>query len=293
MWPNLRLIGFESLISRGHVEDVDGDTTLSLDVRARHERGREYYSWIDTRERRSAWSAQECLAAASVTVLGVGGIGGAVASMLVAAGIGSIRLVDFDRVDTSNLNRQLLFRESTVGSTKVDAAAETLRTLNSAVTIDVVNSKITCVADIRQLIAGRDLLCLCADLPAAMPYWASEAAFAESVAMVNCSYAGPMLNFGLLVPGVTGCYRCMRQSEEERMKNEGRADLYSDAPPAVNAVIGSTAYMAGSWAAYEAIRYLADLMPQTVGRFFHQNLFDYSQSYYIDAPRRAGCEICK
>jgi adenylyltransferase/sulfurtransferase len=72
----------------------------------------------------------------SVAVVGAGGLGSPAAIYLAAAGIGRIGLIDFDRVDATNLHRQVLYGTSDVGEKKVDAAAARLRDLNPDITIE-------------------------------------------------------------------------------------------------------------------------------------------------------------
>ena len=78
---------------------------------------------------------QKKLKAARVLAIGAGGLGSPLAVYLAAAGIGTIGIVDFDIVDDSNLQRQILYGASDVGRPKLQAAAERLRDINSNVTI--------------------------------------------------------------------------------------------------------------------------------------------------------------
>ncbi|NOQ95517.1 MAG: adenylyltransferase, partial [Desulfobacterales bacterium] len=76
---------------------------------------------------------QEKLKRASVFIAGAGGLGSPAAIYLTAAGIGRIRLVDHDRVDRSNLNRQVLHWDNDIGRSKVESATEKLKRLNPEV----------------------------------------------------------------------------------------------------------------------------------------------------------------
>lgn len=79
---------------------------------------------------------QERLKASSVLCIGAGGLGSPTALYLAAAGVGRIGIVDADAVDLSNLQRQILHRESAVGSPKTESAAATLGALNSDVVVE-------------------------------------------------------------------------------------------------------------------------------------------------------------
>ena len=78
---------------------------------------------------------QKKLTGAKVLIVGVGGLGCSVAQHLVASGVGYIGLLDFDRVDISNLNRQILFSEADEGRYKVEVAKEALLKINDQVHI--------------------------------------------------------------------------------------------------------------------------------------------------------------
>ncbi len=78
---------------------------------------------------------QQRLASSHVLIVGMGGLGCAVAPYLVSSGVGTISLVDFDTVSLDNLQRQVLYRQSDIGTLKVTAAAANLRMINPGVNI--------------------------------------------------------------------------------------------------------------------------------------------------------------
>jgi adenylyltransferase/sulfurtransferase len=86
-------------------------------------------------------AAQERLKLGRVLVIGAGGLGCPALLYLAAAGVGRIVIVDPDRVDTSNLQRQILYQEGDIGRLKVDAAAERLRALNHHIHIETVSER--------------------------------------------------------------------------------------------------------------------------------------------------------
>lgn len=86
---------------------------------------------------------QRKLKAASVLVIGTGGLGSPVALYLAAAGVGRIGLVDYDLVDLSNLQRQIIHGESRLGDLKIESARDRLLDLNSEIQVDIYNEYIT------------------------------------------------------------------------------------------------------------------------------------------------------
>ena len=86
---------------------------------------------------------QAKLKSAKVLIIGAGGLGSPIAIYLAAAGVGKIGLVDFDKVNYSNLQRQILFSETDIGRPKVEAAKERLNAINPGVEIKTYNLKLT------------------------------------------------------------------------------------------------------------------------------------------------------
>jgi adenylyltransferase/sulfurtransferase len=101
--------------------------------------------------------AQQKLKAAKVLVVGSGGLGSPLLLYLAAAGVGNIGIVDFDIVDDSNLQRQVLFGVESVGLAKVEGAKRRLQSLNPHINITVYNTQITS-NNAFELISGYDLV---------------------------------------------------------------------------------------------------------------------------------------
>lgn len=85
---------------------------------------------------------QQKILNASVLVMGLGGLGSAIAYYLAGAGVGRLLLNDFDTVDWSNLQRQIVHNESRIGVNKAESARQTLQALNSDIQIDAVTGKL-------------------------------------------------------------------------------------------------------------------------------------------------------
>ena len=86
---------------------------------------------------------QEKLRRASVLIIGAGGLGSPSSMYLAAAGVGRIGLVDFDVVDSTNLQRQILYGESVIGQRKLDAAWQRLHDLNRNVRVETFNDRLS------------------------------------------------------------------------------------------------------------------------------------------------------
>ncbi|NOX76877.1 MAG: molybdopterin-synthase adenylyltransferase MoeB [Gammaproteobacteria bacterium] len=85
---------------------------------------------------------QQCLLQSHALIIGMGGLGSPVALYLAAAGVGRLTLADFDTVDLSNLQRQILHGQADIGRPKVESAADSLRALNPDIELHTINHKL-------------------------------------------------------------------------------------------------------------------------------------------------------
>ncbi|UNU73394.1 HesA/MoeB/ThiF family protein [Moraxella nasovis] len=108
--------------------------------------------------------AQTCLKNSRILIIGLGGLGCFVAQTLVRAGVGSVHLVDYDMIDESNLQRQILFTKADIGQSKAKTAYEQLCTQNELITITYQDIKLTYDNIMAVLAACRaDLVLDCTD----------------------------------------------------------------------------------------------------------------------------------
>lgn len=286
----------DTLIQAGFVEDAAATVpeVLSEAEISRYASNTSYFSWVDTRPRFSPYESQRRLKQARVTVLGLGGTGGAVAMSLAAAGVGHLRCLDFDLVEESNLSRQLMYTEADVGRSKVETTVEWLQRQNHNVDVEGLEMRVSSAEDLVGVMAGSDLLVLCADKPNPdIQLWTNEAALRTLTPWSMCLYAGPMVVTGLFVPGVTACYDCFLALHRagDRGPDGSKPKALLTAPPR-NAVIAPSANITGHLGALEALYFLTDMEPQTVGRVLHHNLIRYDHSYYIEPLRLPQCPAC-
>lgn len=105
---------------------------------------------------------QEILAQSHVVVIGLGGLGGGVCEMLARTGVGTLTLVDGDRFDITNLNRQILSREENIGVLKAEAAKERVCAINSSIQVKVFK-EFADETNLHGMIQGADLVVDCLD----------------------------------------------------------------------------------------------------------------------------------
>src|SRR5262249_4773067 len=100
---------------------------------------------------------QKKLLASSVLVIGSGGLGSAALAYLAAAGIGKLGIVEHDRVELSNLQRQILFEEMDIGRAKVEAAADRIHEINPECEVELFPKRLT-EENARERVRGFDIV---------------------------------------------------------------------------------------------------------------------------------------
>ena len=198
---------------------------------------------------------QEKLKAASVLLVGAGGLGSPAAMYLAAAGVGRIGLVDFDSVEASNLQRQVLYGASDVGDSKLNAARSRLEDLNPHVTIETHEVRLTS-DNALDIIADYDVV---ADGTDNFPtrYLVNDACVMTGTPNVYASifrFEGQVSVFGT---EDGPCYRC----------------VYEEPPPpglvpscAEGGVLGILPGMVGTMQATEVIKLIAGIGEPLIGR---------------------------
>jgi len=150
---------------------------------------------------------QERLKRAKVVIAGGGGLGSPSSIYLAAAGVGTIRIVDHDRVELSNLNRQVLHWDEDIRRRKVASAAEKLKKLNPEIEIEAVDEMIT-EANVSQLVADFDLVVDAMDnLPTR--YLLNKAAIEKNIPFFHGAVYGFEGRAMTIIPGKTACLECV------------------------------------------------------------------------------------
>ncbi|GAA1957102.1 ThiF family adenylyltransferase [Kitasatospora viridis] len=255
---------------------------------ARHTRTLDFLIGIDETPRANHYELLAGLRRASVTVLGLGGVGSAAAVSLAATGVGRLHLLDFDTVELTNLNRQLLFAEADLGRPKTEVVAERLRALDSRLVVSTERTRITAAADVAHALRGADLVLSCADSPAEVRDWINDACFAAGKPWLTAGYAGALVTMATMIPGRTCCYRCLSgpQREQKRERGERIPEL---AGAAHHPVIAASAQITANQLALEGIRLLLGMPVQAAGREIHANLLDLGYHHVFEGKPLADC----
>jgi len=279
-------------VEAGYVDDAAAPPPVALTARdqERHDRGRRFYRWIDQRPTATGWEPILALREARITVVGLGGTGGHAALALAAAGAGRLHCVDDDRVELSNLNRQILYTEDDIGRGKADAAAERLRRINSDIQITSSSQAVTGEAGLRMLAADCDVLVLSADRPRDITSWTNRACLATRTPWVDSGYDGPGIAVAAYVPGQGPCLECNRAHERERQPVRD-VEIDADANLA-NAVIAPSAGISGQLAAMLATALVTGVPAVTAGQIRGLSLIAPEYTFVLTESRLPGCPAC-
>lgn len=205
---------------------------------------------------------QKKLQRARVLVVGAGGLGSPVAYYLAAAGVGYLRLVDDDRVERSNLQRQILHTDARIGALKVDSAREALLALNPRITVDAVAARVG-ADNVEALIDGMDVVVDGAD-NFATRYLLSDACVQLARPLVYGAvhrFEGQVSVFDAgRQRGIAPCYRCLFPEPPSA----------ADAPNCSEAgVLGVLPGIVGLLQATEALKLLLGIGQPLTGRLLH------------------------
>lgn len=224
---------------------------------------------------------QARLKAASVLIIGAGGIGSPAIQYLAAAGLGRITVIDDDVVDISNLQRQILFDSADVGTPKVAAAAERARALNPHVAFHALQERIT-AANADRLIGAHDVvLDGCDNFTTRL--LVADSAYRMQVPLVSSAVAEFEGQLGVYRGWEAGkpCYRCFVGNDPER---EGITC-------AEQGVLGALTGLMGSLAALEVIRVVAPFGTDSAGKLLLVDALNL-RFRTLALPKDPGCPGC-
>ena len=224
---------------------------------------------------------QKKLAAGSVLVIGAGGLGSPAAMYLAAAGVGRIGIADGDAVDLSNLQRQILHSEADLNKAKVLSAEETLKGINSGITVQTYEEMVTS-DNILSLISDYDIVLDCTD-SFAMKFMINDACVIGNKPFVHAGITGFEGQLMTVLPRETTCYRCVF----EQPPVPGTVPTCSEA-----GVIGAVAGVIGTLQALEAIKFFTGAGKLLTGKML---TFDGLEMKFRGVPfpnRRCDCPVC-
>lgn len=222
---------------------------------------------------------QEKLLAARVLIIGLGGLGSPVAMYLAAAGVGHLTLVDFDVVDLSNLQRQIVHTSTRIGTNKAVSAAQSLRELNPEIEIHCIETLLDADELIEQ-VKRATVVVDCTD-NFQTRFAINAACVAAKVPLVSGAairLEGQVAVFDSRDTN-SPCYRCLYEEDSD------------DLTCAANGVLAPLVGIIGSMQALETIKLICGFGTHLAGRLL---LLDarHSQWRELKLPKDKNCPVC-
>ncbi|HTR58897.1 MAG TPA: molybdopterin-synthase adenylyltransferase MoeB [Casimicrobiaceae bacterium] len=225
--------------------------------------------------------AQQRFARSRALVVGIGGLGNPVAQFLAAAGVGTLVLIDADRVDLTNLQRQILFDTEAVGRPKVEAAKERLAAVNPEVRVEVVGMRVG-ESELKPLAAAADVVLDCSD-NFATRHAVNRACVAAKKPLVSGAairFDGQIAVFDARDPA-NPCYHCLF----------GEGDEFEETRCATMGVFAPLVGIVGATQAAEALKLLAPAGRSLAGRLLVVDALtmEWREVSFVKDP---ACAVC-
>jgi len=225
-------------------------------------------------------AGQEKLLATRALIVGAGGLGSPAAIYLAAAGVGRLVIVDDDRVELSNLQRQILHHQGDIGRDKVASAQDTLAAINPEVQVTPIAERLQ-GSRLEQAVSEADLVLDCSD-NFTTRFAVNRACVAHRTPLVSGAAVRLEGQVAVFIPGRhdSPCYGCLYREGED-----------PDQTCSENGVLSPLVGIIGSLQALEAVKVVLSLGEDLCGRLV---VFDGLQHEWriLKVARDPGCPVC-
>ncbi|MET9469543.1 ThiF family adenylyltransferase [Streptomyces sp. NPDC006544] len=231
-----------------------------------------------------------------VTLLGLGGLGSHILLDMAAMGVGHVRAVEFDRVELSNLNRQILYREEDIGKEKLHLAVDRVKQFNPHIDIEPVDLRISSVEDVTRVLEDADVCISVADRPKMeIANWVNEACVRAGVPLITGGLETQRAVYYTMLPGTTGCIECWRRqtfaSDEvsgQLLQEKRDRQIGGDNAAFCPLVTMTTGFLIG-----ELTRLVTGIAPPVAaGRLMELRFADYAMGESERWERQSDCPVC-
>jgi adenylyltransferase/sulfurtransferase len=223
---------------------------------------------------------QKKLSGSKILVVGSGGLGSPALTYLTAAGVGTLGIVDFDKVGLSNLQRQILYTTNDIGKSKVDIAQKRLNNINPEVKIIKHNVRID-IENIEDIIKGYDVVIDATDNFVAR-YLVSDCCYFLKKPVIEGAVLGFIGILMTIIPDISPCYRCLYPMPPK----EGTAPTCTDI-----GIMGMVAGTIGSLQALEAVKVILGIGKTLSGRVLFFDGLDFSMKE-MKLEKDKNCPLC-
>ena len=228
---------------------------------------------------------QEALANSKLLIIGAGGLGVPILANLAAAGFGHITIMDDDKIERTNLNRQFIYNEEAINSLKAEIAAQFAKKLNPLIEVTANQNRFN--PDNADMISGFDIVIDASDNPESR-HLANKAALAHKKPLIFVSAIRFEGQLSVFAPHLTAdknspCYACLFPASPNTKMAPNCATV---------GIMGAVTSLMGSWAALEAVKLATNCGTPLIGQLL---LFDGLENHCdkIITKKQAHCPICQ
>jgi molybdopterin-synthase adenylyltransferase len=222
-------------------------------------------------------AGQQRLLDARALIVGLGGLGSPAAMYLAASGVGRLALSDFDRVESSNLQRQIIHREDQIGELKAASAQRTLQQINPGCEVQALDWQLD-EDELQREIRAADVVLDCTDNFASR-FQLNRIAMAESTPLVS---GAAIRTEGQILSALPGgpCYQCVYPQELEQQET-----------CAMEGILAPVVGLIGTLQALQAIQILTGGAEALRGvlMLFDANAMQWQR---VQVPKRPDCPVC-
>lgn len=284
------------LVDAGYLEDaaVPLPENLSEAESERYRANLNYFSTLTTGG--SRFEHQARLKQLRVALIGLGGIGSNVAVALAELGVGALTAIDFDNVELSNLNRQVLYSTPEVGEPKATVAQRRMKAFNPEVNFRAISGRINSADDVRSFldIAEPDVVFCLADKPNGyIDHWVNEVCVPRRLPVFAGGIFAGIGNAYCVLPG-GACYACRVDAEIEQAPQLAEEVSYIRQTEfnVSNGAMGPTCMFHAYFLTYEMLRHVFELSePLTANALFEIDFLTFEQTF-TTFERRPSCTVC-
>lgn len=253
----------------------------------------------------SKYDIQNKIQDTTILILGVGGIGSNICLSLLELGVGKIVATDFDTVERKNLNRQVMYTESSIGKRKIMEAAKFAAAFNSETSFIPLDREINSIRDVLSILDVHkpDIVINVADYPTGyIDFWVNEACVQRSIPLFAAGVDKKNGKSYSVIPYYSACYYCQYLEELERNPSykdqdtalktqQGEGALHNYRSP--NGALGPSCMQQASFIAFEVLRFLF-WGPDSMVSFNKICMIDYlsNKQTYIKTHRQEDCPVC-
>lgn len=236
---------------------------------------------------------QDKFSKAHVLILGVGALGTFVSTNLVLAGIGELTLVDYDTIELSNLNRQLLFSNEDVGKNKAEVASQKLNHLNPDVKINVFPKDMQKLS--KKDLRGVNVIAACLDTFRGRR-WANSLAVREKLPLVSGGMYGFLGNVQTILPYETPCFECQPLISQEKLSQactplgDARKDLEFEKEESPIPSVSTLSSIVGGLMSQEIMKLVMEVGTPLQNYLFIDGL--HSNFTILPLKKNPDCPMC-